>query len=108
VRQCSIVEEDEDEEEEEDEDEEGESEELGTKMPVKGLSRHSSTSSLVDGVSCKASPSLHLDLTLAFAAQRLVEDTAAPTMPTPAPFPPSSQIGEDKRLRKVSVSWYRL
>jgi hypothetical protein len=99
VRQCSIVEEDEDEEEEEEEEEEeGESEELGgTRMPVKGLSRHSSTSSLADGSSCKASPSLHLDLTLAFAAQRLVEDAAAPTMPTPAPFPPSSQIGEQRR-----------
>ena len=32
--------------------------------------------------------SLHLDLTLAFAAQKLEE-----TIPTPAPFPTSSQIG---------------
>ena len=56
-------------------------------MPMKGLSRHSSTSSLAD----KSSPSLHLDLTLAFAVQRL-EDSAI--MPTPAPFPQSSQIGK--------------
>ncbi len=98
VRQCSIVEEDEDEEEEEEgeAEEEGESEELGPRMPVNGLSRHSSTSSLADGSRCKASPSLHLDLTLAFVAQRLVEDTAAPTMPTSAPFPPSCQIGEQR------------
>ena len=56
-------------------------------MPIKGLSRHSSTSSLAD----KSSPSLHLDLTLAFAAQRLEESA---NIPTPAPFPQSSQIGK--------------
>ena len=98
VRQCSIVEEDEEEEDDEDEDNDNEDDDEDggggvSRMPVKGLSRHSSTSSLADKTT--TSPSLHLDLTLAFAAQRLAEDTAAamPSMPTPAPFPPSSQIG---------------
>jgi len=80
LRECSIVEEEEEEEEDENKDQHG-------GMPAKGLSRHSSTSSLADLAS---SPSLHLDLTLAFAAQRL-EETAS--IPTPAPFPQSSQIG---------------
>ena len=40
---------------------------------------------------------LHLDLTLAFAAQKLEQGGAGPevepSLATPAPFPPSSQIG---------------
>ena len=39
-------------------------------------------------------PQLHLDLTLAFAAQRLqAEEEGGSVVATPAPFPPSSQIG---------------
>ena len=103
VRKISIV------EEEEDEDDVVVTPEKG--MPAKGLSRHSSTSSLVDKpatggkesvTKLPVSPQLHLDLTLAFAAQKLEESSAAgaggggclePPVPTPAPFPQSSQIG---------------
>ena len=99
VRKISIVE-----EEEEEEDDVVTTEPKG--MPAKGLSRHSSTSSLVDkpassGVAADkipVSPQLHLDLTLAFAAQKLEESGMGgpggeATVPTPAPFPQSSQIG---------------
>lgn len=97
VRKISIV------EEEEDEDDDVVSEPKG--MPSKGLSRHSSTSSLVDKPATMSSsndkipvsPQLHLDLTLAFAAQKLEESGVGgclePPVPTPAPFPQSSQIG---------------
>ena len=96
VRKISIVEEEED----EDDDDVVPIPEKG--MPAKGLSRHSSTSSLVDKPSDKSTdkipvtPQLHLDLTLAFAAQKLEEAGAGslePPLPTPAPFPQSSQIG---------------
>eukprot|EP00092_Neocalanus_flemingeri_P024644 GFUD01026729.1.p1 GENE.GFUD01026729.1~~GFUD01026729.1.p1 ORF type:complete len:664 (+),score=198.89 GFUD01026729.1:702-2693(+) len=85
VRKISIVEEEEEEEEDSSPDQ---------AMPARGLSRHSSTSSLADKSAGggAVSPQLHLDLTLAFAAQRL-EDVGEPTLPTPAPFPQSSQIG---------------
>ena len=96
VRKISIVEEEEDEE-----DDVVTPEPKG--MPAKGLSRHSSTSSLVDKPSVASdkipiSPQLHLDLTLAFAAQKLEQSGSGgsglePPLPTPAPFPPSSQIG---------------
>ena len=99
VRNISIVEEEEEEEEEEDVVVREEQ-----TMPAKGLSRHSSTSSLVDKSSASVpsqpvtvSPQLHLDLTLAFAAQKLEEagvvGAPEPGVPTPAPFPQSSQIG---------------
>ena len=74
VRKISIVEE----EEEEEEDEGVAGGGAGGGMPARGLSRHSSTSSLADKATDRpgpASPQLHLDLTLAFAAQRLVEET---------------------------------
>ena len=98
MRKISIVEE----EEEEEEDVVVVREEQT--MPTKGLSRHSSTSSLVDKSSASVpsqpvtvSPQLHLDLTLAFAAQKLEEagvvGAPEPGVPTPAPFPQSSQIG---------------
>ena len=98
MRKISIVEE----EEEEEEDVVVVREEQT--MPTKGLSRHSSTSSLVDKSSTSSvrelpvSPQLHLDLTLAFAAQKLEEAGVGgagsePGLPTPAPFPQSSQIG---------------
>ena len=93
MRQISIVEEC---EEEEEEDAEEEDVEVAAAMPARGLSRHSSTSSLADkpsGPSC-SSPQLHLDLTLAFAAQRLqAEEDGGAVVATPAPFPQSSQIG---------------
>ena len=93
MRQISIVEECEEEEEEEGEEEDVE---VAATMPARGLSRHSSTSSLADkpsGPSC-SSPQLHLDLTLAFAAQRLqAEEDGGAVVATPAPFPQSSQIG---------------
>ena len=91
------------EEEEEDEDDVVVTPEKG--MPTKGLSRHSSTSSLVDKPASTVSsdkipvsPQLHLDLTLAFAAKKLEESgvgssSLEPPVPTPAPFPQSSQIG---------------
>ena len=100
MRKISIVE-----EEEEEEDDDVVVREDQT-MPAKGLSRHSSTSSLVDKSSTSSvreipvSPQLHLDLTLAFAAQKLEEAGVGgggagpdPGLPTPAPFPQSSQIG---------------
>ena len=73
-------------------------------MPAKGMSRHSSTSSLADktGGGGGGSPSLTLDLTLAFAAQRLEESAAA--LPTPAPFPTSSQIGECSAIVIISAN----
>lgn len=85
VRKISIVEEEEEEEDDSSPDQ---------AMPARGLSRHSSTSSLADKSAGggAVSPQLHLDLTLAFAAQRL-EDVGEPSLPTPAPFPQSSQIG---------------
>ena len=94
MRQISIVEECEEEKEEDAEEEEDV--EVAATMPARGLSRHSSTSSLADkpsGPSC-SSPQLHLDLTLAFAAQWLqAEEEGGAVVATPAPFPQSSQIG---------------
>jgi len=95
VRQISIV------EEEEEEEEAASSPCLQGGMPARGLSRHSSTSSLADitdkpASSPVSSSPLHLDLTLAFAAQRLADQQSkevGPAQPTPAPFPQSSQIG---------------
>jgi len=86
VRKISIVEEEEEEEEDSSPDQ---------AMPARGLSRHSSTSSLADKSAGggAVSPQLHLDLTLAFAAQRLEDVGGEPSLPTPAPFPQSSQIG---------------
>jgi len=86
VRKISIVEEEEEEEEDSSPDQ---------AMPARGLSRHSSTSSLADKSAGggAVSPQLHLDLTLAFAAQRLEDVSGEPSLPTPAPFPQSSQIG---------------
>ena len=99
MRNISIVE-----EEEEEEEEEAVVVREEQTMPAKGLSRHSSTSSLVDKSSATlpshpvtVSPQLHLDLTLAFAAQKLEEAGMGGGLesgiPTPAPFPQSSQIG---------------
>ena len=105
---CSHGEEDVEEEEEEEEDVVVSVVREEQAMPAKGLSRHSSTSSLVDTNKSTAtassardlplvSPQLHLDLTLAFAAQKLEEAgvgaCAEAGLPTPAPFPQSSQIG---------------
>ena len=74
-------------------------------MPVKGMSRHSSTSSLADKTGGgSGSPSLSLDLTLAFAAQRLEESAAA--LPTPAPFPTSSQIGDYNFVACIANNWF--
>ena len=94
MRKISIVEEEEEEEEDDVVVREDQT------MPAKGLSRHSSTSSLVDKPSTTreipVSPQLHLDLTLAFAAQKLEEAGVGggeAGLPTPAPFPQSSQIG---------------
>jgi len=86
VRKISIVEEEEEEEEDSSPDQ---------TMPARGLSRHSSTSSLADKSAGggAVSPQLHLDLTLAFAAQRLEDVSGDASVPTPAPFPQSSQIG---------------
>ena len=91
TRKISIVEEEEDEED---------VVSVDKGMPAKGLSRHSSTSSLVDKPASSSdkipvSPQLHLDLTLAFAAKKLEESGSSlePPVPTPAPFPQSSQIG---------------
>ena len=78
------------EEDEEGAAEEGEEEEGG--LPPRGISHHSSTSSLAD----TTSPQMHLDLTLAFAAKRLddVKDEEERSLTvTPAPFPHSSNIG---------------
>uniref|UniRef100_A0A0K2URB9 SNF-related serine/threonine-protein kinase n=1 Tax=Lepeophtheirus salmonis TaxID=72036 RepID=A0A0K2URB9_LEPSM len=86
IRQCSIVEEEEEEENEEIIHEE--LDDIDFKLPQRGLSHHSSTSSLASVVAS----SLHLTL-----------ETDKSLIEAPAPFPVTSQIGTGSLSRQGSL-----